>query len=120
MATMTNRMYGIRRCDTVKKARVWLDQRGIEYEFHDFQRDGVERAMLERWCEEFGWEKVLNRAGTSFRSLADSDKQNLDAAKALRMMQVQPSMIKRPLLQAGRRWVLGFAPEQYGLVFAGK
>jgi Spx/MgsR family transcriptional regulator len=114
---MTYLLYGIRNCDTVRKARAWLDARGTEYEFHDYQRSGVERQLLERWCRELGWEQVLNRAGTSFRKLPDSNKQDLDAAKAIDLMLAQPSMIKRPLLRAGRRWVIGFRPELYAEVF---
>jgi Spx/MgsR family transcriptional regulator len=109
-------MYGIRNCDTVRKARAWLEAQGIDYEFHDFQRSGVERELLERWCRELGWERVLNRAGTSFRKLAEADKQDLDADKAIDLMLAQPSMIKRPVLRTGRRWVIGFAPERYAEV----
>jgi arsenate reductase len=114
---MTQVLYGIRNCDTVRKARAWLDARAIAYEFHDFQRSGVERDLLKRWCRELGWERVLNRAGTSFRKLAEDQKRDLDAAKAIDLMLAQPSMIKRPVLHAGSHWEIGFAPERYAQLF---
>ena len=101
-------LYGIRNCDTVKKARTWLEGRGLSYEFHDYKNAGIDAARLGGWIAEFGWEKVLNRAGTTFRKLPDADREGLDAAKAAALMLAQPSMIKRPILEAGNRRLLGF------------
>ena len=106
-------IYGIRNCDTMKKARGWLEARGVGHEFHDYKVAGIERVRLERWCRELGWETLLNRAGTTFRKLPESDKQALDARKAVALMLAQPSLIKRPVLDVdGRLWV-GFRPELY-------
>lgn len=109
-------LYGIRNCDTVKKARAWLDGRGITYAFHDYKTAGIEQSRLEQWCAELGWEHVLNRAGTTFRKLSDADKTGLDEARAIRLMMDQPSLIKRPLLDFGKRRMIGFKPEEYGRV----
>ena len=106
-------MYGIPNCDTVKKARVWLDQHGVDYVFHDYKKGGADRAKLEQWADEHGWETVLNRAGTTFRKLPDADKANLDRDKAVALMLAQPSMIKRPVLDFGDRRLVGFKPEAY-------
>jgi arsenate reductase len=102
------RIYGIKNCDTVKKARAWLDARGVAHEFHDYKAAGIDAARLRSWVDEFGWEKVLNRAGTTFRKLPDADKAGLDADRAVALMLAQPSMIKRPLLDLGDRRLLGF------------
>jgi arsenate reductase len=110
---MTITLYGIPNCDTVKKARVWLGDQGVAYDFHDYKKAGVERAMLERWLAEHGWEVVLNRAGTTFKKLADADKADLDAERAIALMLDQPSMIKRPVLDVGERTIVGFKPEVY-------
>jgi arsenate reductase (glutaredoxin) len=107
------RMYGIRNCDTVKKARAWLDAQGVEYWFHDYKVAGVDVAQLNRWCKELGWEALLNRAGTTFRKLADADKENLSEEKARALMLAQPSMIKRPVVELPGRLVVGFKPELY-------
>jgi Spx/MgsR family transcriptional regulator len=110
---MTLVMYGIRNCDTVKKARAWLDARGIAYHFHDYKTAGVDEARLRAWAAELGWERLLNRAGTTFRNLPDGDKEGLDADKAVALMLAQPSMIKRPLLEFGERRLLGFSEAGY-------
>jgi arsenate reductase len=110
-------VYGIKACDTMKKARAWLDAKGIAYTFHDYKADGIDRATLEGWVERLGWEVVLNRAGTTFRALPDSDKTGLTAAKAVGLMVKQPSMIKRPMLVAGRDLVAGFKPDIYAATF---
>ena len=102
------RMYGIKSCDTVKKARAWLDARGVAYDFHDYKVAGIDEARLRSWVGEFGWEKVLNRAGTTFRKLPDAEKADLDADKAVALMLAQPSMIKRPVLDLESRRLLGF------------
>jgi arsenate reductase len=107
------RMYGIRNCDTVKKARAWLDAQGVEYRFHDYKVAGLDVAQLNRWCKELGWEALLNRAGTTFRKLADADKENLSEEKARALMLAQPSMIKRPVVELPGRLVVGFKPELY-------
>jgi Spx/MgsR family transcriptional regulator len=106
-------MYGIRNCDTVKKARAWLDARGVAYAFHDYKAEGVDPARLAAWARELGWERLLNRAGTTFRKLADADKADLDEAKAIALMLAQPSMIRRPLLDLGARRLAGFDPALY-------
>lgn len=111
-------MYGIPNCDTVKKARVWLDQNGVAYAFHDYKKAGIDRGRLEAWVGELGWETVLNRAGTTFRALPDADKTGLDAAKAVALMLAQPSMIKRPMLDLGERRIAGFKPETYTAALA--
>jgi arsenate reductase len=107
-------IYGIKNCDTMKKARAWLDKRGIDYAFHDYKSAGIERARLERWAKKVGWEILLNRAGTTFRKLPDKDKAALSETKAIALMLAQPAMIKRPVLDAdGDRLLVGFKPEQY-------
>lgn len=111
-------VYGIKNCDTMKKARAWLDKTGIAYEFHDYKTAGVERARLEGWVGKVGWETLLNRAGTTFRKLPDTDKQGLDEAKAVALMLANPSMIKRPVLEAGGKLLVGFKPENYEAALA--
>jgi arsenate reductase (glutaredoxin) len=107
-------IYGIKNCDTMKKARAWLDKHGIDYSFHDYKTAGIGRERLERWEKKVGWEILLNRAGTTFRKLPDKDKTVLDAKKAVALMLAQPSMIKRPVLDlGGGKLLVGFAPEQY-------
>ncbi len=107
-------IYGIKNCDTMKKARAWLDENGVEYSFHDYKIAGIERERLEQWCKKLGWETLLNRAGTTFRKLPDKDKTDLDAKKAVTLMLAQPSMIKRPVLDlGGGKLLVGFAPELY-------
>ena len=110
---MTITLYGIPNCDTMKKARVWLDQHGVAYVFHDYKKSGIDRASLERWVAEQGWQTVLNRAGTTFRKLPEADRADLDDARAIDLMLAQPSMIKRPVLDLGDRRVIGFKPEVY-------
>ncbi|HEY0626229.1 MAG TPA: ArsC family reductase [Allosphingosinicella sp.] len=110
---MTATMYGIRNCDTIKKARSWLDANGVAYEFHDYKSAGVDEARLRRWIGEAGWEKLLNRSGTTFRKLPDAEKADLDADKAAALMLAQPSMIKRPVLEANGQLLIGFDPERY-------
>jgi arsenate reductase (glutaredoxin) len=110
---MPNTLYGIKNCDTMKKARAWLDGHGVDYRFHDYKVAGVERELLATWCAAVGWETLLNRSGTTFRKLADGDKADLNERKALVLMLAQPSMIKRPVLVAGKKIVVGFTPERY-------
>ena len=106
-------MYGIKSCDTMKKARTWLDSHSIDYDFHDYKSAGIEPAKLEAWSKQVGWETLLNRGGTTFRKLSDAERANIDAAKAIRLMGAQPSMIKRPVLELGRTLLVGFSPESY-------
>ena len=110
---MSIKIYGIKNCDTMKKARAWLDAHGVEYAFHDYKAEGVAKAKLSEWCKEHGWETLLNRAGTTFRALPDADKAGLNQAKAIALMLAQPSMIKRPVLDLGARRLVGFKPEIY-------
>lgn len=114
---MTVTIYGIRNCDTMKKARGWLDGRGKAYRFHDYKAEGIDRASLERWCAELGWETVLNRQGMTFRNLPDADKQDLTEEKAIALMLRQPSMIKRPVLEAEGKLLVGFKAELYEAEF---
>jgi arsenate reductase len=106
-------LYGIRNCDTIKKARAWLDAAGIDYEFHDYKALGVDRVALERWVDRLGWTVLLNRAGTTFRKLPDAEKADLDRDRAVALLLAQPSMIKRPVLERGDTLLAGFAPERY-------
>jgi arsenate reductase len=106
-------LYGIKACDTMKKARAWLDAQGVAYAFHDYKVAGVDKAALERWAKVVGWEVLLNRAGTTFRKLPDADKANLNEKKAIALMLAQPSMIKRPVLEQGARVMVGFKPDLY-------
>jgi arsenate reductase (glutaredoxin) len=107
-------IYGIPNCDTMKKARAWLDRHGIAYAFHDYKKAGIDRARLEAWSKKLGWDALLNRAGTTFRKLPDSDKQGLDEKKAIALMLAQPSLIKRPVLDlGGGKLLVGFKPEIY-------
>jgi arsenate reductase len=112
-------IYGIKACDTMKKARGWLDDHGVAYSFHDYKTAGIDRARLEGWAREAGWETILNRSGTTFRGLPDADKQGLDEAKAIELMLKQPSMIKRPVLETGGALIVGFKPERYAAAFGG-
>lgn len=106
-------LYGIKNCDTVKKARTHLDSRGVAYDFHDYKSAGIDRTRLERWIAAVGWEKLLNRSGTTFRQLPDAGKANLDAAKATELMLAQPSMIKRPVVEHPGGLLVGFAPAEF-------
>ena len=110
---MTATLYGIKNCDTMKKAWTWLDQHGVAYDFHDYKRAGIDCATLEGWAKQVGWELLLNRAGTTFKTLPDADRQGLDQAKAIALMLAQPSMIKRPVLDAGGQLYVGFKPDSY-------
>ena len=106
-------IYGIKNCDTMKKARAWLDGHGVAYDFHDYKTAGIEREKLKAWSDQVGWETLLNRAGTTFRKLPDADKEGLDERRALALMLAQPSMIKRPVLDLGNKLLVGFKPETY-------
>lgn len=110
---MGTTLYGIKNCDTVKKARAWLDANGVAYAFHDYKTAGIDRPRLEGWIAAVGWERLLNRSGTTFRKLPDSDKVNLDAARAAELMLAQPSMIKRPIVEHPGGLLVGFAPAEF-------
>ena len=114
---MTTTLYGIRNCDTMKKAWTWLDQHGVAYDFHDYKKAGIDRARLEAWAGEVGWEVLLNRAGTTFKKLDDAAKSDLDESKAIALMLAQPSMIKRPVLETGGPLLVGFKPDAYAARF---
>lgn len=114
---MTITVYGIKACDTMKKAMTWLDGAGIAFTFHDYKKSGIGRAELERWCAALGWEMVLNRAGTTFRKLPEDVRASVDEAKAVELMLAQPSMIKRPVLEGPGLLELGFKPERYAALF---
>jgi arsenate reductase (glutaredoxin) len=107
------KLYGIPNCDTMKKARTWLESHGIDHDFHDYKKAGVDRQTLLGWVKVVGWETLLNRGGTTFRKLPDEAKENLDERKALALMLEQPSMIKRPVLEKGKTLLVGFSPEKY-------
>ena len=106
-------LYGIKNCDTMKKARVWLDGHGVEYAFHDYKSAGIEEGVLRGWAAKVGWEVLLNRSGTTFRKLPDKDKEGLTEKKAIALMVGQPSMIKRPVLEVSGKLLVGFKPEIY-------
>ena len=107
-------LYGIKNCDTMKKARAFLDQRGVAYAFHDYKTAGIDTAKLEGWAKQLGWEILLNKTGTTFRKLPDKDKEGLTEGKAIKLMLAQPSIIKRPVLErGGGKLLVGFKPEQY-------
>ena len=112
-------MYGIKNCDTIKKARTWLEAHGVAYDFHDYKTAGIDADRLRGWAKQVGWEVLLNRAGTTFRKLPDADKAGIDTDKAVALMQAQPSMIKRPVIEAGDELIVGFKPDIYSAAFAG-
>jgi arsenate reductase len=112
------KIHGIKNCDTMKKAFAWLDSHGVAYDFHDFKKLGVTEADLARWSDVAGWEKLLNRAGTSFRKLPAADQQDPTRDKAIALMVANPSMIKRPVLKMGDELEIGFKPERYAQIFA--
>ena len=112
-------IYGIKNCDTMKKARGWLDEHKVAYVFHDYKVAGIDKDKLERWVKKVGWETLINRAGLTFKKLPDKDKQGLTEKKAIALMLKQPSMIKRPVLElSGGKLLVGFKPEQYGEALA--
>jgi arsenate reductase len=113
-------IYGIKNCDTMKKARAWLDDHGVAYDFHDYKLAGIAKDKLKQWSDELGWEALLNRAGTTFRKLPDSDREGLNERKALALMLAQPSMIKRPVLDLGGKLLVGFKPDVYAREVASK
>ncbi len=115
---MTVTLHGIKSCDTMKKASSWLDAHGVAYVFHDYKKAGVDRAILQRWVNQIGWEALLNRAGTTFRALPEADRRDLTAETAVALMLAQPSMIKRPVLDRDGELIVGFKPEIYAAALA--
>jgi len=115
---MTVTMYGIKNCDTIKKARTWLEDHGVAYAFHDYKAAGIDRSTLQRWADVVGWEVLLNRAGTTFRKLPDADRADIDQAKAIALMEAQPSMIKRPVLDIDGELIVAFKPDRYQSAFS--
>ncbi len=110
-------VYGIKNCDTMKKARAWLEEHGVAYDFHDYKSAGIERSLLESWARKTGWEMLINRAGMTFRKLPEKDKDGITEKKAIALMLGQPSMIKRPVLDVGGKLIVGFKPEEYEKAF---
>ena len=110
---MTLHLFGIKACDTMKKARVFLDERGAPYVFHDYKVEGVTAERLRGWAAKVGWERLLNRAGTTFRKLPEADRADISEEKAIALMVAQPSMIKRPVLTRGGDILVGFRPEEW-------
>lgn len=115
---MSIELYGIPNCDTVKKARAWLDARGVEYAFHDYKKEGADPARLAQWSDAAGWEALLNRRGTTFRALSDADKADIDRSKALRLMAAHPSLIRRPVVEHGAGLLVGFDAAEWGAALA--
>jgi len=111
-------LYGIRNCDTMKKAWTWLDAHGVAYAFHDYRKEGVSPDKLRAWAAQVGWQTLLNRAGTTFRKLPEADRADLDEAKAIALMAAQPAMIKRPVLESAGPLLVGFKPAAYEQAFA--
>jgi arsenate reductase (glutaredoxin) len=110
-------IYGIKNCDTMKKARAWLGEHGVAYLFHDYKAQGIDSSTLERWAHELRWETLLNRSGTTFRKLSDAEKTGLNEEKAIALMCSQPSLIKRPVLDTGSKLIAGFDPAVYAVAF---
>ena len=110
-------IYGIKNCETMNKARAWLDKHGVDYAFHDYKTAGIDRERLERWSRKLGWGTLLNRAGMTFRKLPEADKEGLGARKAIALMLAHPSLIKRPVLDVGGTLLVGFKPEPYAKAF---
>lgn len=113
------KLYGISNCDSVRKARRWLDGRGIAYAFHDFRKDGLDAAQLAAWTRQAGWETLLNRKGTTWRQLPAGQRDGIDAGQARALMLEQPTLIKRPVLEAGKHLEVGFDPDRYATLFKG-
>ncbi|HKX65471.1 MAG TPA: ArsC family reductase [Rhizomicrobium sp.] len=110
-------IYGIKNCDTMKRARVWLEAHKVAHQFHDYKVAGIDKTVLEGWAKKAGWEVLLNRAGTTFKKLPDADKEGMTEKKAIALMLAQPSMIKRPVLETKGKLTVGFKPEEYKKLF---
>ncbi|MCF6455310.1 ArsC family reductase [Pseudoalteromonas sp. MMG024] len=112
------KLFGIPNCDTIKKAKKWLEQNNIEYTFHDYRKDGVNSEMVNNFCQQLDWQQVLNKRGTTYRQLDDATKENLNAESAVALLVEQPAMIKRPILEKNGEFHLGFKAEQYQSIFS--
>lgn len=110
-------LFGIKNCDTVKKARKWLDEHGVEYQFHDFRADGIDEQMVNGWLENLGWETLLNRRSTTWKSLSDEQREQMDEQAALAAILQHPTLIKRPLLDTGHELHCGFSAASYAHIF---
>lgn len=110
-------VYGIKNCDTIKKARKWLDQHGIDYTFHDVRSDGLDESTLRAWIKAVGWETLLNTRGTTWRTLPEQDRANINESKAVQLMLAQPAIIKRPVLKQGKAILVGFKEDDYKKLF---
>lgn len=115
---MTTKLYGITNCDTIKKARNWLEQQGIAYQFHDYRKQGIDRQLVTEFCQQLGWQQVLNKRGTTFRQLSDAQKASLDTDNVIDLLVELPAMIKRPILHYQDQYHLGFSDAQYRALFA--
>ena len=111
-------VYGIKNCDTMKKARRWLDEHGVAHQFHDYKKDGIDEKTLQTWCKKLGWETLLNRRGTTWRKLPDKVKDNINETSAIKIMLDNPSIIKRPLLRSGSKYLAGFNENDYRKLFS--
>lgn len=110
-------LYGIKNCDTVKKARKWLELHGVDYQFHDFREDGLDKVAVEKWLAELGWESLVNKRSTSWKALDEDTRQNMDTGSALAQILQQPTLIKRPLLDTGKERFTGFSAGEYAKIF---
>ena len=110
---MTITVYGIRNCDTVKRARAWLEAAGIDYRFHDYKTDGLGRATLLAWVRGVGWQALVNRSGTTFRKFPEAERATLDEARAIEWMLAQPSLVRRPVIESGGALLVGFDADEY-------
>lgn len=110
-------LYGIKNCDTMKKAMRWLNDRGIDYQFHDYRKDGLSKQQLQIWAKQLGWENLLNRRGTTWRKLSEETRETINKTSAIDLMLENPAMIKRPLLDTGKQLTLGFDPDTYQSLF---
>ncbi|MBA5763683.1 ArsC family reductase [Vibrio sp. 404] len=115
---MTIKMYGIANCDTIKKAKKWLETASIPFEFHDYRKQGIDSEMISEFCQALGWQNVLNKRGTTYRQLSQEQKDNLNEQSALALLVEQPAMIKRPILLVNNQYHIGFKAEQYAAIFA--
>ena len=115
---MTTTIYGIKNCDTIKKARKWLDKNEVEYSYHDFRSDGISKSLINEWLQQLDWESLLNTRGTTWRKLEDDDKNSINKAKAIALMLDQPAIIKRPVLVHKKKFYLGFKEENYLEIFS--
>lgn len=110
-------LYGISNCDTIKKAKKWLEKNGVDFQFHDFRKDGLDKKQLTQWCNELNWEILLNKRGNTWRNLPDDVKNTVNKTKAIKMMLEQPAIIKRPVLDLGKERIIGFSDSTYKNIF---